>query len=365
VTQFQHLERIVLIHGRFSYMRIAYACMYILYKNIAFCLAFALFAVYSGFSGQLMYDSNVLAFYNVVFTAGPVVMFGFFERDIEVGAALKYPMVYKAGQTDDFMNLPVFTFWTLEAIWNAIITFYFCFNIIGYRQQGNGQDFSMWDAGNACFTCILLVVTFRLCLDTRSFTVPHHIMYWGSVALWFLFIIPYTWIWLPSMISSDQYYSFPTLLENFLFYATVPVTVFVCLLPTYITYAYQTIFRKHEYTEADHERLKEKEAKRAQMPEWRKQVDNVFTLEPDSYSSVVYRLRREGAGGRNACLCTDGIDFTANDKIMEDLDVARTTSTNESISNASGVYRRATVNATADGIRQTKAKKNNRTRDVN
>jgi len=245
ITEFSHLKKIVLVHGRWSYMRIAYCCMYILYKNIAFCLAFALFAPFSGWSGQILYDDMVLAAYNVLFTAYPITMWGIFEKDVDsLPLCMRNPQLYWAGQRFEYLNIPLFAIWTLEAIWHACVTFFFCYNIIGYRPSADGLDFSMWDAGNACFTSILLVVAIRLAIDTRCWVLPTHIFYYGSVILWFLFIYVYSTMEIGAMgfNNSNQYGTAVALGSSLLFYATIPITVFMSLLPTIATYGYQVIF---------------------------------------------------------------------------------------------------------------------------
>ena len=168
----------------------------------------------------------------------------------------------------------------------------------------------------------------------------------------FVAIVPYTMTWMPTMISSQQYMSFPTLLDNALFYLSVPLAVIICLLPVYITYSYQTIFRKHTFEAEDQARIKNKQAHQEAMPEWQKQIANVFTLEANSYASVVYRLRCEGAGGQNYCMCTSAFESgkfgDVNDQILDSKGKSGTGV--DSISNSQGTLNRARTDAAADGV---------------
>ena len=51
----RYLERLLLIHGRWSYHRMAIFLRYFFYKNFAFTFAQFLFALFCGFTGQVCF----------------------------------------------------------------------------------------------------------------------------------------------------------------------------------------------------------------------------------------------------------------------------------------------------------------------
>jgi hypothetical protein len=51
--QFRYLERLLLVHGRWSYLRMAKFLRYFFYKNFAFTLCHFWFAFFCGFSAQV------------------------------------------------------------------------------------------------------------------------------------------------------------------------------------------------------------------------------------------------------------------------------------------------------------------------
>jgi phospholipid-translocating ATPase len=53
--QFRFLERLLLVHGRWSYLRISKFLRYFFYKNFAFTLCHFWFGFFSGFSAQVSY----------------------------------------------------------------------------------------------------------------------------------------------------------------------------------------------------------------------------------------------------------------------------------------------------------------------
>jgi phospholipid-transporting ATPase len=82
IHQFKHLKRLLCVHGRYSYMRVTGIIQYSFYKNMAFTLSMLYFSWYNGFTGQTLYDSWIITFYNIIFTSLPPLFYGLFEKDI-------------------------------------------------------------------------------------------------------------------------------------------------------------------------------------------------------------------------------------------------------------------------------------------
>jgi hypothetical protein len=53
LAQFRYLERLLLVHGRWSYLRMCKFLRYFFYKNFAFSLCHFWFAFFCGFSAQV------------------------------------------------------------------------------------------------------------------------------------------------------------------------------------------------------------------------------------------------------------------------------------------------------------------------
>jgi P-type E1-E2 ATPase len=53
IAQFRFLERLLLVHGRWSYYRMCKFLRYFFYKNFAFTLCHFWFAFFCGFSAQV------------------------------------------------------------------------------------------------------------------------------------------------------------------------------------------------------------------------------------------------------------------------------------------------------------------------
>ena len=51
ISDFQSLQRLLMVHGRYSYTRLAYIVQFSFYKSWAFCIVQIAFAFFSNFSG--------------------------------------------------------------------------------------------------------------------------------------------------------------------------------------------------------------------------------------------------------------------------------------------------------------------------
>ena len=70
------------MHGRFAYRRTATFCYYMFYKNIANVLAMYLYTLVALASGERLFVQVYLEVYNIVFTALPIIIFGFNDQDV-------------------------------------------------------------------------------------------------------------------------------------------------------------------------------------------------------------------------------------------------------------------------------------------
>merc|ERR1712176_333057 len=83
------LQRLLLVHGAWNYWRLVKCILYSFYKNITLYLIELWFAIYNGWSGQILFDRWAISCYNVLFTFWPPITVGWFERPCEDKLMLK------------------------------------------------------------------------------------------------------------------------------------------------------------------------------------------------------------------------------------------------------------------------------------
>ena len=109
IPEFQHLWRLIFVHGRARYASISNFILYFFYKNVALTFPHYFYAYYCGFSAMTVFDEWYIQLYNIVFTSMPVVLLGVFDWDINPdldGAEFKnyLPKIYYPGQHRQLFN---------------------------------------------------------------------------------------------------------------------------------------------------------------------------------------------------------------------------------------------------------------------
>lgn len=188
IAQFEFLRRLVLIHGRFNYKRLCKVIRYSFYKNIALVICLFLFNFYNGLSGSTLFESFVMAGWNF-FLALPIIVIGVYDRDLRDDDVLEYPQLYRPGQTNSDLNQRAFTTSIVNSVWHALICFWFgCY--LGYDSE-NGDLFHM---GTTCYSALLLTMTVKVVLLTRSWNKYHVAMLMFSMWLFVIFLIVYPFL---------------------------------------------------------------------------------------------------------------------------------------------------------------------------
>ncbi|CAL9082367.1 unnamed protein product [Musa acuminata var. zebrina] len=192
IAQFRFLERLLLVHGHWCYRRISSMICYFFYKNITFGVTLFLFEAYASFSGEPAYNDWVLSLYNVIFTSLPVIALGVLDQDVSARFCLKFPMLYQEGvQNVIFSWLRIFG-WMFNGICSASIIFFFCTSALqhqAFRESGEVIDLGI--LGATIYTCVVWVVNCQMALYITYFTLIQHILIWGSIAVWYLFLLVY------------------------------------------------------------------------------------------------------------------------------------------------------------------------------
>lgn len=82
IHQFKFLWDLILYQGRYNYIRNSEFILYFFYKNIVFTVPQIYFAYSSDFSGQTVFDDWYISFYNLFFTALPIIVKSIYETDV-------------------------------------------------------------------------------------------------------------------------------------------------------------------------------------------------------------------------------------------------------------------------------------------
>lgn len=165
IAQFRYLQRLLLVHGRNNYIRVARLILYIFYKNTVNVTALFLFNIYQGWSGTTLFASFLQMSFNFFFTGVPIIVFGFMEQDVTAVTAMRHPQLYIPGQRKESFNLHVAASWGLNALVHTLVVFFIPTACLG----ANSED--LYVAGTCIMMCLVIAINFRL------FIMENHISY--------------------------------------------------------------------------------------------------------------------------------------------------------------------------------------------
>jgi len=246
IAQFRYLNKLLLVHGAFSYQRLTKLILYSFYKNICLYVIELWFAFDNGFSGQILFDKWCIGLYNVIFTFFPPLAFGLFDRTCSVKARLNCPRLYKNSQQSDLFNVKVFWIWILTAIYHSILLFYLPKLIFNQDSAfSDGLVVGQWFVGNVVYTCVVITVCLKAALEIDTWTLYSHVAIWGSIAAWFLFVLIYcapilAFMLAPNMIGQDG-----MLYTCAIFWLTLLIIPLVTLLVDVLFHIFQRTLKKN------------------------------------------------------------------------------------------------------------------------
>jgi phospholipid-translocating ATPase len=97
IAQFRFLQRLVLVHGRWSYRRLAESISNFFYKNIVWTFAIFWYEIFCDFDITYIFEYSYILLFNLVFTSVPVALMGIFDQDVSDKVSLAVPQLYRRG----------------------------------------------------------------------------------------------------------------------------------------------------------------------------------------------------------------------------------------------------------------------------
>lgn len=178
IAQFRFLTKLLLVHGRWNYLRTCKYTVGTFWKEMVctvahsvssfeicglpfdqlFYLTQALYQRSVGYTGTSLYESWSLTTFNTLFTSLAVIFMGIFEKDLSASTLLAVPELYTKGQRNGGFNFRVYLGWMFMASAEAMVI-YFC--MLGlYGQALFTEDNSIFALGSITFTsCVVLINT--------------------------------------------------------------------------------------------------------------------------------------------------------------------------------------------------------------
>ena len=120
LTQFAHISRLLLVHGRNSYKRSASLSQFVIHRGLIITTMQAIFSAVFYFSSVSLYQGALMVGYATVFTMFPVFSL-VLDKDVPGRIALTYPELYKDLAKGRSLTYKTFFSWCLISIYQGIL----------------------------------------------------------------------------------------------------------------------------------------------------------------------------------------------------------------------------------------------------
>ncbi|XP_042250955.1 phospholipid-transporting ATPase IC [Thunnus maccoyii] len=185
-AQFRYLQRLLLVHGRWSYIRMCKFLRFFFFKNFAFTLVHFWYSFFSGYSSQVAYEDWFITLYNLCYSSLPVLLVGLLDQDVNDKLSLKFPKLYLPGQQGVLFNYRNFFISLFHGIFVSLIIFFIPYGAFLQTMGQDGeapsdyQSFAVVTASSLIFT-----VNLQISLDTSYWTFVNCFAVLGSIAIYF------------------------------------------------------------------------------------------------------------------------------------------------------------------------------------
>ncbi|KAI9057700.1 phospholipid-translocating P-type ATPase [Trametes sanguinea] len=230
--QFRFLTKLLLVHGRWSYQRVADMHANFFYKNVIWTFAMFWFMFFNSFDATYLYQYTFILLYNLVFTSLPVIALGAFDQDINAKAALAFPQLYIRGIRGLEYTRLKFWLYMLDGLYQSAVVFFIPYLVwtLDIAVSWNGKTIeSLSDFGTTVSVAAIIAANTYVGLNTHYWTVITWIIVIGSSVVMLLWIAIYSAF--PSIDFVDEVV---VLFGEVTFWACVLISVVIALGPRFI-----------------------------------------------------------------------------------------------------------------------------------
>lgn len=124
IAQFRFLDRLILVHGRWSYRRLAECISNFFYKNIVWVFSIFWFEIYTNFDMTYLFDYSYIIMFNLFFTSVPVAVMGVLDQDVSDKVSLAVPQLYRRGIERLEWTQTKFWLYMVDGVYQSLMVFF-------------------------------------------------------------------------------------------------------------------------------------------------------------------------------------------------------------------------------------------------
>ncbi|KAK6436503.1 phospholipid transporting ATPase [Oleoguttula sp. CCFEE 5521] len=241
IGQFRFLTRLVLVHGRWSYRRLAETIANFFYKNIVWTFALFWYQIFTNFDCSYAFDYSYILLYNLAFTSLPIIFMGILDQDVDDKVSVAVPQLYRRGiERKEWTQVK---FWTymVDGLYQSLLCFFFVYLLFepATFNTENGRNVNDYKRVGTYIACpAVVVVNAYILLNTYRWDWFMVLISTISMLLVFFWTGVYT-----SFTASFTFYGTGNqVLGSLSFWAATFLIIILCLLPRFASKAIQKIY---------------------------------------------------------------------------------------------------------------------------
>ncbi|KAJ3194579.1 hypothetical protein HK101_002390 [Irineochytrium annulatum] len=227
IGQFRFLGKLLLVHGRWGYMRTAELILNYFYKNILWLFVLFWYQFDCGFSAEIITDFTYGMFFNTLFTLLPTIIEGIFDQDINDRISMRVPQLYMKGIKQTLFTMERFWIYTAEALYQSLVIYYFsCLSTSGGAEDRLGFHYDKDELGTTIAFATIIIVNFYNGVNTSYWPWMTFAGIAASLGIWVAYVLSYA-----SSVVNPTYGQQEMLLSQPQFFLIVLISVFGALMP--------------------------------------------------------------------------------------------------------------------------------------
>ncbi|XP_036891947.1 probable phospholipid-transporting ATPase IIB isoform X3 [Sturnira hondurensis] len=123
ITQFRHIGRLLMVHGRSSYKRSAALGQFVMHRGLIISTMQAVFSSVCYFASVPLYQGFLMVGYATVYTMFPVFSL-VLDQDVKPDVAMLYPELYKDLTKGRSLSFKTFLIWVVISIYQGGVLMY-------------------------------------------------------------------------------------------------------------------------------------------------------------------------------------------------------------------------------------------------
>ncbi|MCJ1311264.1 hypothetical protein MMC25_004935 [Agyrium rufum] len=245
IGQFRFLQRLILVHGRWSYRRVGETIANFFYKNIVWTFCLFWYQIANNFDCSYLFDYTYILLFNLAFSSLPIIFMGILDQDVDDLVSLAVPQLYRRGIERKEWTQTKFWLYMSDGIYQSAICFFlpYLFYLPSQAATSNGLQINDQERlGVYVGSAAVVVVNVYILMNTYR---------WDWLMLLLVAIsILLIWLWTgiySSLTYSQFFYGAATQVYGQLSYwVTILLVIIACLLPRFAIKSLQKVFRPYD-----------------------------------------------------------------------------------------------------------------------